>query len=220
MKQLTELPPLLEGILIGTFLTFLAYMVGVQFVSIPIDLEFLAVWTSFICTYMFVIQTRWCYYVGVVTTALYSYIFWQSGLIGSMILNIYLVPTLIYGWFIWGRDEVTRPVEFVKMKYWPYYILATVFTYAGAYGIVNYFGGEMAFLDSWILIGTILAQYLLDRKKIEQCFVWIGVNVVSIYVYWNAGLPFVTIQYILFLANTGFMYYMWNRSMNKEFVNV
>lgn len=208
--------PLHEGIFVGTLITALAYLIGRQFSEIPFDLEFLAVWTSFICTYMFVIQTRWCYAMGVITTAIYSWVFWEANLIGSMALNIYLVPTLIYGYFIWGPDSRTKPVQNLQMKWLPVYLGFTILTYLGALGLISIAGGEMAPLDSWILIGTVLAQFLLDRKQKSTWIVWGAVNIVSIWVYLNADLPFVAVQYCFFLMNTGFGWWMWDRSTKKR----
>lgn len=213
---MTKLHPIYESFFAGTLIMLAVLTFGIYGGYELNWIECLAVYTSFICTYLCVLQSRWNYVIGVVTTAIYSIVFYNAGLIGSMILNIYLVPTLMYGWFIWGRDEVTKPVEHVKIKNIPWYVLATVVTYLGAWGIVTFFGGEMANLDAAILIGTILAQYLLDRKKIETWVVWVFVNIVSIYVYWNAGLPFVTIQYIFFLGNTVYGAFMWHSTMNKK----
>lgn len=191
-----------------------SYWMGVEISWNPVEIA--AVWTSFVCTYLCVVESRLNYIWGVVTTALYSYLFYQSHLVGSMVLNLYLVPTLIYGWFIWGPDDASKKVEWVKWKYIPIYLGATIATYLGALWIVTYFGGSMAPLDSWILIGTILAQYLLDRKKLQTWFVWVAVNLVSIYVYYNSGLYLVTIQYVFFLLNTVFGWAMWNKSLKNH----
>jgi hypothetical protein len=50
----------------------------------------------------------------------------------------------------------------------PVYILITAAGYAGAAFISEQFGGAMAWTDSVILAGTILAQFLLDNKKLEN----------------------------------------------------
>ena len=206
--------PISESVFVSIILMVIIYgtasLMGVDISWDP--LEIAAVWTSFACTYLCVVQSRFNYVVGVITTALYAYLFYKSHLIGSMVLNLYLVPTLIYGWFIWGPDTDSKQVEWVKWKYIPVYVAATIATYLGALWIVQYFGGSMAPLDSWILIGTILAQYLLDRKKLQTWFIWVAVNVVSIYVYYNTGLYLVAIQYIFFLLNTVFGFYMWNKT--------
>lgn len=196
-------------------ITFSEFMGWLQYGDLNLW-EVAATWASFSCTYMCVMQTRWNYPMAVVSTCLLAYVFWQSNLLASAILNLYLIPTVIYGFFIWGKDSETRPVEHVKWGILPVYVLFTVGAYAGAWGIVNYFGGELAALDSWLLIGSIFAQFLLDRKKIETWLVWISVNIVSIYVYFDSGLYLLAIQFAFFLANAVFGYYQWWRSMNNK----
>lgn len=220
MRQLTDRDPNFEAFQAGIILMFVsnAILQGLDLLVFD-PLEQLAVFTSFICTYLCVIQSRWNYAWGVLTVAVYSLVFYRAGLYGSMALNIYLIPTLMYGWFVWGPDEKTIPVEHVKMTNIPLYLLATCATYVGAYWIISLIGGDLAGWDAWILIGSILAQFLLDRKKIETWLVWFAVNVVSIQVYWASELYAVAIQYCFFLLNTSFGAYMWYQSM-KDSQNV
>lgn len=175
--------------------------------------EVAATFASFSCTYMCVMQTRWNYPMAVVSVMLLAYVFWQADLLASAILNVYLLPTVIIGYFMWGKDSNTKSVEHVRWNILPVYALFTVGAYLGAWGIVHYFGGELAALDSWLLIGSIFAQFLLDRKKIETWMVWISVNIVSIYVYFESGLYLLAIQFFFFLLNAVFGYYKWWRSM-------
>lgn len=74
----------------------------------------------------------------------------------------------------------------------------------------------MAPLDGWLLVGTVLAQFLLDRKKIETWIVWVLVNVVSVYVYFNAGLYLLAAQFVLFLINAIVAWFQWRKSMGVE----
>jgi nicotinamide mononucleotide transporter len=133
-----------------------------------------------------------------------------------MALNVYLVPTLIYGWFIWGKDENTKPVEFVSWKMWPVYLGVTALTYLILYAITTKMNATLAYMDSFLLVGSILAQWLMDRKKIENWLIWTIVNVVSIYTYWEAGLVVLAIQFIFFLLNAFWGLYEWRRSMKQN----
>lgn len=178
--------------------------------------EFMAVWTSFICTLLCVYQSRWNYPVGVISTAFLSYSFYSVGLIGSMVLNLYLIPTLVYGWFVWGEDKNTKPVEHVKLKNLIWYALVTLAVYAGAMAIIAYFGGRLPRWDSICLVGSVLAQFLLDRKKIETWYVWAVVNVVSIVLYFHFGLYLIGMQFILFLMNTTYGYVSWRSTMKQN----
>ena len=176
-------------------------------------IETASVYFSFACTWLCTRQVRFNYVLGVISTALLVITFWQAHLFGSMALNIYLVPTVVIGWFMWGKDKNPRPVQHVKVKNLFIYLGFTVLTWAGALWTIKAFGGEMAVLDGWLLVGTVLAQYLLDRKKIENWIVWVIVDIVSVYVYWHAGLYLLAAQFLLFTANAAFAWFQWYKGM-------
>lgn len=209
-----------ESVAIGVTLTFISYVVGIALGWISSAtlnwLEVFAVFTSYSCTYLCVKERRINYPIGAISSAAYAILFIQSGLLASAILNAYLVPTLIYGWIRWRRDNNTRPVTHVSIKMLPIYLAVAFTGYAGAALLSQQFGGAMAWTDSLILAGTILAQFLLDNKKLENWGVWALVNIFAIYTYATSGLPLVAFQYIFFLANTLYGYIIWKRSMNHE----
>jgi nicotinamide mononucleotide transporter len=205
----------LIGLGVGVVLTTLSYVVGLAFGWITeINwLEVAAVFTSYSATFLSVRQRRLNYAFGIVSTILYVILFLQFGLLASMILNIYLIPTLIYGIIRWRKDADTRPVEHVKLKMIPVYLAVSALVWWGAVLLVQAFGGQLATFDAVIFAATILAQFLLDNKKLETWIVWFVVNVFAIYVYFTSGLPLVGFQYIFFLLNTGYGYYSWRKSM-------
>lgn len=220
MTSKQSLSAVKQSIYIAFWLTFgslgFAYMMGWITPESINYWEIMATFTSFSCTWMCVKQTRWNYPMAIISTMMLSYVYWEANLLASTALNLYLIPTVIYGWFIWGKDEVTKPVERVRPRILYQYALFTISAYVGAYLIVWLLDGSMAVLDSWLLIGSIFAQFLLDRKKIETWVVWISVNTVSIYVYYNSGLYLLAIQFGFFLMNAVYGYYSWYQTMKKK----
>ncbi|MDB5184693.1 MAG: Nicotinamide mononucleotide transporter PnuC [Candidatus Saccharibacteria bacterium] len=208
-----------ESIIIGVLLTGISYLVGIGFGWLSAAalnwLEVFAVFTSYSSTWLCVKEKRINYPIGAVSSAAYAVLFLQSGLLSSAVLNAYLVPTLIYGWLRWRKDSNTRPVTRVSLKMIPVYALIAGLGYAGAALLSQHSGGAMAWTDSVILAGTILAQFLLDNKKLENWIIWAVVNVFAIYTYATTGLPLVAFQYVFFLANTVYGYIEWNRSRNN-----
>lgn len=206
---------LLFSFIVAIVLTGISYLVAVPLGWLPDGvnwLEAFAVFTSYSCTYLCVKQRRINYPIGALSTAAYSLLFFQQGLYASAILNAYLVPTLVYGWFRWRNDANTRPVSFVALKWYPVYIGVTVLVYLGASTLNNALGGSYAFWDTFILIGTVLAQLLLDNKKIENWIIWLIVDGVAIYVYFSSGLPVAGIQYVFFFANCVYGYVEWEKT--------
>ncbi len=210
-----------ESILIGVVLTVLSYAVG-HYADWSLTegwqlyLEAFAVLTSYSCTYLCVRERRIQYPIGAVSTLSYSYLFYQFGLNGSAVLNLWLTAQLIYGWFRWRSDADARPVTFVALKWWPAYIAVTVAFYLGAVALNNWAGGAFVWTDTFIVAGSILAQWLLDNKKWETWLVWLAVNGFAIYTYFTSELYLVGFQYIFFAANTFYGMYMWWNSMQES----
>lgn len=206
-----------ESIAVGGILTALSYLIGMltQWVTTLNWLEVFAVFTSYSSTYLCVKERRLNYPIGAISTAAYAVLFLQSGLLSSAALNAYLTPTLVYGWFRWRKDADTRPVTHVQLRWIPAYLAVAGVGYAGAAWISQALGGAMAWTDAMVLAATILAQFLLDNKKLENWIVWAVVNVFAIYTYATSGLPLVAFQYVFFLLNTVYGYIMWNTSKKR-----
>jgi nicotinamide mononucleotide transporter len=200
---------------IAALATGLSYAIGFAFGwSTSIDsLEAFAVFTSYSCTYLCVKQRRFNYPVGALSTAAYCLLFWRQGLYASMTLNAYLTPALLYGWIRWRADAVTRPVTHVAWRWVPAYAAVTGVAFWGALRLNSFFGGSFAATDTVILVGSMLAQFLLDNKKIENWAVWFVVNIVAIWEYFSSGLAIAGLQFVYFLMNAVWGWYMWARDL-------
>jgi nicotinamide mononucleotide transporter len=210
-----------EAVILASVLTVTSYVLaevaGWQVTTGWVHwVEVLAVWTSYVSTWLCVRQRRWNYVWGSISSVLYAVLFLQSNLLASAILNAYLAPALAYGWVRWRQDTNTRPVANLKWRWVPVYAISTAVAYWGAVQVAHFFGGSMAAWDSVILIGTILAQFLLDNKKLQTWYVWAVVNVIAIITYSTSGLWLVAFQYVLFLINTYIGYRVWKKSLIKQ----
>jgi nicotinamide mononucleotide transporter len=203
-----------QGVVIGIILTALSYAVGLGagWITELNTLEVFAVFTSYACTFLCVMERRINYPFGAVSTAAYCVLFWQYGLLASSAINAFLVVYLVYGWFRWRADQDTRPVTRMTLPSWGIHILVAAVGYGIVVAIATALGGTLAWTDSVILAGTILAQFMLDNKKLETWSIWAIVNVFAIYTYFTAGLPLAGFQFVFFLANTVYGYIMWKKS--------
>jgi nicotinamide mononucleotide transporter len=212
---------ILESIGIAIVLTALSYGVGLGlgWITALNWLEVFAVFTSYSCTWLCTRQSRWNYPVGIVTTAAYSVLFYQWGMLALAIFNLYLVFSLIYGWFRWGPDGTTRPVTTIPFVWYTGYgalglailglfLLANLmFNPAGISGLNP--------IDVGLAVASGVAQFMLDNKKIETWTVWAGINIVSIPFFLQSGLTLVAFQYVFFLINTFIARRAWRVSMPK-----
>lgn len=213
---------ILESIALAVVLTALSYGVGLWMGWIVALnwLEVFAVFTSYSCTWLCTRQSRWNYPIGIITTAAYSLLFYQWGLVALAVFNLYLVFSLIYGWFRWGSDDNTRPVSRIPLKWYAGYgavglaifglfLLANMlFNPAGLAGLNP--------IDVGLAVASGVAQLMLDNKKLETWSVWMSVNIVSIPFFMSSGLYLVALQYVFFLGNCFIGLYQWKKTMMVE----
>lgn len=210
---------LLYSFIVATLLTYASYVLASYFnvianVIAEVNwLEVFSVWTSYSCTWLCVKQSRFNYPIGGISVAALSVLFYNQALYASMALNIYLIPALLWGWLRWRPDSDTRPVTTVALVWWPVYLGLAASVWYGLTYLSAHMGSPLPAADSFILAGSILAQFLLDQKKLETWMMWAVVNVAAIATYWQAGLVLVAIQFVFFLGNTIYGYVSWRKTM-------
>lgn len=210
---------ILESVALAVILTALSYVVGIQFgwITELNWLEVFAVATSYSCTWLCTRQSRWNYPIGIVTTAAYSVLFYQWDMIALAVFNLYLVFSLIYGWFRWGSDSNTRPVTRIPLRWYTGYGaigLAILVLFLAANWMFNPAGiSELNPIDVGIAVASGIAQLMLDNKKLENWTLWALIDIVSIPFFLHSGLTLVAFQYIFFLGNTIIGYIQWKKTM-------
>jgi nicotinamide mononucleotide transporter len=84
---------------------------------------------------------------------------------------------------------------------------------AGLSAVLDAFtDAKMAFVDAIIFGLSVVAQFLLDRKKIETWVVWGVVNALSIWVYQSQGLWLTSALYAGLFCNVFLGYWAWRRA--------
>ncbi|MFC4225445.1 nicotinamide riboside transporter PnuC [Lysinibacter cavernae] len=208
-----------QAVVVAALITALTFWAAYTFgwvTGVPNWLEIVASAMNYAATFLAIKQRRFYYLIGIGASAIYAYVYGTTGLIASAALSAYLTISLIYGYVRWGKDNTSRPVHHLQLKWLPAYLLATGIFFAGAYWTVIALGGNFAPFDAGILVLTVLAQFLLDNKVLETWFVWTGVNVLGATVYFSAGLPFAAIQQVLFGLANFWGWLSWRTTMKEN----
>lgn len=189
----------IESIVLAVVLTALSYGVGLWMGWIVALnwLEVFAVFTSYSCTWLCTRQSRWNYPIGVITTAAYSILFYQWGMLALAIFNLYLVGSLIYGWFRWGSDDNTRPVTKIPFKWYPGYAAVGLIVLV-LFLLINMYINPVGIMglnpiDITLAVASGVAQLMLDNKKLENWAVWAVIDALSIPFFLCAGLTTLTL---------------------------
>ena len=185
-------------------------------------IEIFGVVTGILYVILEVKQNRLLWPLGILTSAAYIYIFFSGKFYADMGLQVYYVLISIYGWYYWSRggarvDKGELPVVRINRQQLILLLLTFALSWLGIYFILDRFTDSTVPLgDSFTTALAIVATWMLTRKIIEQWFLWIIANVVSIGLYIYKGLYPTVILYAVYAGMAVYGYLVWKRSMTKK----
>lgn len=149
------------------------------------------------------IHTWW---VGIIGCCLFSILFLEVKFYADVILQVFLVSTCFYGWWNWsrgGKNHQSLPISSLsKLKLMQYLLLGIVLTTIHGSILYYFTDASSPFMDSGLLIYSILAQFLLMTRKYETWIFWIIVNLISVPLYISQDLFITAALYVVFLFNS------------------
>lgn len=158
---------------------------------------------------------------GIINEIALFVLFFQVQLYADMFLQVYFFIVTIFGWYKWKSNTADIPVTSVGSLKW---IMLLMIAGTISVGIIishihtwlpAYFALPAAypFADSFVMVGSILATVLLARKQLENWYLWIIVDIVSIIVYLLKGIYFLSLEYVIFLGLASFGLYRWTKQL-------
>ena len=165
-------------------------------------IEVVAAIFGFLCVVLTIYRSIWCWPTGLVQVFLYIYVFFGAKLYSDMILHIIYVFMQIYGWYHWRSGAAEKELPITTMGRWfPISILlGLAVTFFWGLGMERWTDAALPYADAFTTVMSLIAQWLLARKKLESWIFWIAVDVVAVFVYAYRGLQPTTILYAVFLG--------------------
>lgn len=151
--------------------------------------------------------------VGIVGGVLYGVMFFEVKLYADVILQIFFILTNFYGWWAWSRggaEEQELPITRIDYRYlFALVLLAASVTFGHGFLLLKLTDASFPFVDSVILIFSVIAQFLLMRRKLETWCFWILVDLIAVPLYAAKELYLTAAIYFLFLINAVFGLLNW-----------
>jgi nicotinamide mononucleotide transporter len=180
-------------------------------------LELLAAITGAFSVWLSVRQNIWSWPTAIVNVLLYTVVFWNAKLYADMGLQVIYAVLSLYGWYQWlyggaGRTElrVTRTPPRI----------AAILTVVAAVGsallgalLRHATDAALPFMDSFLSSTSLVAQWMMTKKLLENWLVWIAVDVLYVGMFLFKGLYVTAGLYAVFLGLAVRGYLDWRRSM-------
>lgn len=173
-----------------------------------------------LCVWLTVRQNVWCWPTGLIQVVLYIGVFYQAKLYSDLILHIIYVIMQVYGWYHWlhgGRERTELEVSLLSMPALLIWILiGAVTTVPWGYSMANYTDAAAPYADAFIAAGSLIAQWLMARKKLESWYFWIAIDIVAVAVYLCKELYITAGLYSVFLVLAVLGYSQWRQTISPR----
>ena len=170
----------------------------------------------------------WCWPAAFISTALYTYIFYDVLLLMDSALNAYYLFMAVYGYLQWSKQTDTGSSNSVELTIvscalsWHIkacLALAVVATILG-YVMATYTPADFPYLDTYTTVYAVFATYLVAQKVLENWLYWIVIDFVSIYLYIEKGLVPTTVLFVTFVIVAAYGYAKWLRLYQKSAIDL
>ncbi len=180
-------------------------------------LEIIAVILAILCVWQTVKENIWCWITGSVSNLLFCYAFFTARLYSDMALQLVYVLLNAYGWYQWlhgGKRQSSLSVTMTTIRTWIVLALvALILTSALGQWLSLHTNTDVPYWDATTTVMSLVAQFMLAKKLIENWWIWISVNVMYIGIYYYKMLYLTSGLQIIFIALSIMGYLEWKKSL-------
>lgn len=156
---------------------------------------------------------------GFISSAFYVFVFFETKFYADMSLQFYYLAVSVYGWINWHRkanESVTGtlPATTIPRAQYPVYFTAIVVTYLIYFVILKYWtDSPVPVLDSLVGALSVVATWMLARKKIENWLLWIVADALAAGLFAYKGLYPTVVLYVIYTSMAVVGYFEWKKHL-------
>jgi nicotinamide mononucleotide transporter len=168
-------------------------------------IEVAAVISTGLCVWLAVKNSVWTWTIGLIGSGLYLYLFYQWGLYADAGLQIvYLIMGVVglTAWLIREKKVEKEEAFEAETSSWVHLGLVLLFIGLGTFIVRDYLieiNGAAPFWDALLTSGSLGANYLLIRKRIETWTFWAILDVIYVALFINRGYYLTAMIYFVLL---------------------
>ena len=159
---------------------------------------------------------------GIISVTIYMFITYSAKLYADTGINFYYLLMSIYGWIVWGskNKKIKKEVNKCSQSELILSILLTVVFYTIIYYLLKLSDSDVPIIDSITTALSLVAMFLMARRKIENWIYWIIADIIYIPLYLYKELPLTSFQFFIFLIIAISGYLSWKKIINEKNINI
>jgi nicotinamide mononucleotide transporter len=159
--------------------------------------------TGALCVWLVAKDNIWNWPIGILNAAFYIVVFWEARLFADTSLQVLYVILGFLGWYMWlwgGEAKTKLKVRNIGVLESAILVVVAII---GTYFMRNYLvsiNDSAPFLDALTTVTSLVAQYMLTKKYIENWYIWLSVDVIYVGLYASRSLYLTSILYAIFFG--------------------
>lgn len=180
-------------------------------------LEAVAVIFGIISVYLSTRENIWSWPTALINVALFSALFLETGLYSDTGLQVVYFVLSLYGWYQWlygGAGRTASRVSRTPQRTWMVLAVIAIVMWLILGTITSRLPGTaLPYVDAATTTISLIAQWMMTRKLLENWLIWIAVDVVYVGMFIFKGLYLTAFNYGIYLALAVLGYAAWKRSL-------
>ena len=165
-------------------------------------------------------QSPWAWLFSIISAATYAVVFYNSKIYGDMSLQFFFIAVSLWGWYQWlfgGTTHHGIQVSRMAPRSWLYSAAAWLVGFFTIAAFLRMFTDtDVPHIDAFLTAGSLVGQILLSRKKLENWYAWIVIDLIYIALYLHKNLYLTALLFAIFavLAVVGLR--AWEKSLREQ----
>jgi nicotinamide mononucleotide transporter len=178
--------------------------------------EIVAAIFGVISVFLSVRQNIWSWPTAIVNVGMYIFVFFRSKLYADTGLQVVYVVLNFYGWYQWlygGKNRTELPVSRTSAKLGAILVVIGAVSTAIMGTFLRHTADVLPFMDALTTSTSLVAQWMMTKKLLENWIIWVAVDVVYIGMYIYKDLYVTSGLYAVFLVLSVMGYLQWKKAL-------
>ncbi len=165
-------------------------------------------------------ESLWTWLFAFLSTLIYTLLFWEGALVSSSLLNFYYMGMAVYGFTLWRssgeKGEELEITQWSAKKNISMIVSGLVIAAVLGYLSDTYTEAKFAYLDTFVMVFSVLATWMLANKILENWIYWMVIDVAAIVLYWKSGYLATIILFSLYVILAFYAYVSWRKAFDEH----
>jgi nicotinamide mononucleotide transporter len=178
-------------------------------------LEGVAAAFGVVAVYLSTRQNIWSWPTAIVNVAMYAIVFYDGRLYGQMGLQTVYLALSVYGWYQWLHGSAEKSelrVSRASPRLLVTLAILNLLAWVTLAAILRRTDAALPWLDALLTTTSLVAQWMMTRKILENWLLWIVVDIVYVPMFMSQHLYATALLYAAFLVLAVMGFVEWRRS--------